>query len=457
MIPKRYPCKRRPISEADFTSRQLKKASISVRYVMDKKSLGLGELCLALTVLAAVGAVSCGARSAFPDLEPCFEMGSTRPCQNNCGGGVQHCSVGYWQMCDVPTTAKACTNDCGSGTQTCSDNKWNACDVPTTTQPCTNNCGSGTRTCSDNTWTECSVEPTTRTCTNNCGTGTQLCTDNTWQTCLVADQTVQCTNDCGTGTKICKDNTLGECQVDHQEVVCTNGCGPGKQTCDNNKWSTCDAPRPLPPSLHAVIRDFRDGIPTDFDRADLGHTVDDRGFVQHLLGTDDTPVYALSGSSLTVHGADTFNQWFHDVAGVNESTTIELPLKEATDQSGLYVYENQAFFPIDGQLFGNEGLAHNYSFTLATSAQFTFKGNETFTFDGDDDVFVFINRHLAIDLGGVHEAERQTADLAARAQEFEIVPGNRYPIHIFFAERHPVASDFLVETSIADIGSCPQP
>jgi fibro-slime domain-containing protein len=187
----------------------------------------------------------------------------------------------------------------------------------------------------------------------------------------------------------------------------------------------------------------------------MNYSVDDRGYVESLLGSDDTPVYALSGSSRTVQSADTFYQWYHDISDVNQSTTIDLPLTTATDQPGLYVYDNQSFFPIDGQLFGNEGLQHNYSFTLASSAQFTFVGNEKFTFTGDDDVFVFINRHLAIDLGGIHEAETQTVDLAAKAQQFEIVPGSRYPIHIFFAERHPVYSHFLVETSIADIGACP--
>ena len=98
-------------------------------------------------------------------------------------------------------------------------------------------------------------------------------------------------------------------------------------------------------------------------------------------------------------------------------------------------------------------MPHNNSFTLATSAEFTYQGTEVFTFTGDDDVFVFINRHFAIDLGGVHDAETASVNLAERAKEFEISVGNRYPIHIFFAERHPTRSDFVVETSIADIGA----
>lgn len=409
-----------------MVKRHLTVCWLSFSRSLRQRKVGYWGLRASLT-FTAVMAMDCGARSAFPALEPCFESGATRGCVDDCGGGIQHCSAGYWQKCEVPTKTRACADNCGSGTQQCTGSAWSAC----------------------------VVEPTTRACTNNCGDGTQLCTNDTWGICQVQEKTAACANDCGPGTKTCDNNVWTDCSVTHQEKACSSVCGPGKQTCDNNKWTDCDAPQPLPPTLHATIRDFRNGIPIDFDPRNMNYAADDRGYVQSLLGSDDTPVYALSGSSRTVQSADTFYQWYHDVSGVNQSTTIDLPLTKASDQSGLYVYDNQSFFPIDGQLFGNEGLQHNYSFTLASSAQFTFVGNEKFTFTGDDDVFVFINRHLAIDLGGIHEAETQTVDLVANSQQFEIVPGNRYPIHIFFAERHPVYSHFLVETSIADIGACP--
>ncbi len=313
-------------------------------------------------------------------------------------------------------------------------------------------------TCSNGAWSDCKVEPTTRDCSDNCGPGNQLCTDNVWQACVVPAASSACSNACGDGVKNCANNTWSDCQVSHQEQQCSSVCGTGKRTCDNGVWSACDAPQPLPPTLHATVRDFRMGVPQDFGHPEVTTSIDDRGFVQSILGADDTPVYALSGPSLTVQSAQTFNEWYHDMPGppaINQSTTIDLPLVAASDRAGLFIYENHDFFPIDDQLFGNEGWQHNYSFTLATTANFTYQGDESFSFTGDDDVFVFINRHLAIDLGGVHSAESATVNLAERAQEFEITPGNRYPIHIFFAERHPTQSDFVVETSIADIGACP--
>jgi len=316
---------------------------------------------------------------------------------------------------------------------------------------CSNACGDGVQTCRGGSWTGCDVPPVELACSNTCGRGTQLCQDGQIaEECQVEDTRFACTDSCGAGTRLCRNNTMSDtCDVDPVVTDCSTICGAGTQTCANNKMQACTAPQPRQPKLTALIRDFHNTFP-DMDHDGIAET----GIVADKLGDDDKPVYAHTGSTATVVGPDTFNQWYRDVDGVNTSMNLDIPLSLTDSAKGVYGYSNTSFFPIDGKLFGNEGLDHNYSFTAEIATRFRYNGGETFTFSGDDDVFVFINRILAIDLGGIHSALSQTVDLDAAAGKLGISKGNIYSMHIFFAERHPIASDFVVETTISEFAVC---
>ncbi len=196
--------------------------------------------------------------------------------------------------------------------------------------------------------------------------------------------------------------------------------------------------------LAATIRDFSSAHP-DFEKFAGSNPYP--GLVKAQLGADGTPDYAAPGPTPQTSGPANFAQWYHDVQGVNQPFAITLPLKEV--KPGVYSYASNAFFPIDNKGFGNEGNPHNFHFTTRVHTTFTYSGGEVFSFTGDDDLWLFINGKLALDLGGTHPSASGTVDLDAMAAKLGIAKGGVYPMDIFHAERHTDQSNFTVETTIA--------
>jgi fibro-slime domain-containing protein len=298
----------------------------------------------------------------------------------------------------------------------------------------------------------CSLTDPPRPCQAPCGPGTESCVDGVWQTCKALTTTRACSGVCGEGSQECADGKWLQCVIPVATRPCSSVCGPGTETCRDEQWGACDAPLPKPPVLHTVVRDFHATHP-DFELPLQGDHLDP-GIVAPMLGADDKPVYAGNPTTETTSGAASFDQWYRDVPGQNETTTLDLQLVTVPALPDIYIYSNDRFFPIDNRLFGNEGYPHNYHFTLETHTHFRYLAGQSFSFSGDDDVWVFINRRLAIDLGGIHSALGRTVNLDDIAGSFALTPGQTYQLDIFFAERHTVASDFVVETSIADASSC---
>ena len=207
-------------------------------------------------------------------------------------------------------------------------------------------------------------------------------------------------------------------------------------------------------TLVGVIRDMKD-THRDFERLCCGDT---RGAVTTTIGTDRKPVYAGTGPTFGTNngpelmsGPAEFNDWYRNVDGVNSPFLIYFFFVPGA--GGVYTFHSREFFPLDGMGWGNQNRNRNFHFTTELHTRFQYRGGETFHFTGDDDVWVFINDRLAIDLGGVHSAEDAQVNLDARATEFGIQVGQAYALDFFQAERHTSESNFRIETNL-DFVNC---
>ncbi len=186
-----------------------------------------------------------------------------------------------------------------------------------------------------------------------------------------------------------------------------------------------------------TIRDFSSSHP-NFESTIGGL---ETGIVLPDLGVDGTPDFNPLTTAVGVTNATDFFDWYHDTAA-NLSDAFNFTLTETSP--GVFSYAAPDFFPIDDALLGNEGNSHNYHFTVQASMPFHYEPGQFLNVTADDDLWVFIDGVLAIDLGGTHPAVSGSVDLDALG----LNAGETYMIDLFYAERHTTEAKLFVETNV---------
>lgn len=217
-----------------------------------------------------------------------------------------------------------------------------------------------------------------------------------------------------------------------------------------------DPPTRVP--ITGTVRDFRGydlpAVPAaglapghvDFEGPGGGS---EKGIVTPELGADGRPVYAKgeSGSrSASTHGQAAFDQWYRDTPGVNLTFPLNLGLGLRGD--GRFAFTIPSFFPLDAAGFvtlgqepmrnDGDGVPRNFSFTTELHSDITYRAGGRIDLLGDDDIWVFVDGRLALDLGGTHGAEAGTV----RLDDLGLTEGQTYALDIFQAERHTNGSSY---------------
>lgn len=186
-----------------------------------------------------------------------------------------------------------------------------------------------------------------------------------------------------------------------------------------------------------------------------------------VTGTDkkehSVPIYGMAVDAyksivLTDNGTGTYS---FEAGYSGTKKDVRYDQESGTIYNGTNGGDESGFYPLENLGYEQPGLltatskvnngAKNGGFTLRGESQFVYNkaSNLYFTFTGDDDVYMYINGTLALDLGGAHGRNSKTVNLNdLDATKYGLKEGQVATFTFFYMERCSDASTFGIKTNM---------
>jgi fibro-slime domain-containing protein len=134
--------------------------------------------------------------------------------------------------------------------------------------------------------------------------------------------------------------------------------------------------------------------------------------------------------------------------GLTTAAEIDTEMNQACTRQFIQGELISANYPVPYQIGGTVSDITGLFCFESAPATFVYVPGQEFFFRGDDDIWIYINNQLVIDLGGNHMPAPGYVKLDTISVPEKLVPGESYPISIFFCDRRAPGSNIRIATNM---------